>query len=273
MASDLLNVPTQLVAFRNKLYNPSFYVNQRSNASGHFGVAAYGHDGLCGGAAGGVYTSAVSGLDTTITITGGTLVMPIEPALIEGGTYTFSHDGTATARVWQGTIVSGTAVAYKTAPFTVMGLAANTQTNIEFTGGTILRPQFEPGSLATPFDRRPPAVTWELCKRYYDTSYQNTYVGATTTGGYETLSASMALLMLMGSIKYKAHMRVTPALTLYSYTNGTAGAVTYIGSGADVVVTAVYGNSADGFGNIALATALPANYGCYFHWTASAELG
>jgi hypothetical protein len=93
--------------------------------------------------------------------------------MIEGGAYTVQNAGTAQARVWQGTGYSGSGayasapVSPTTSPLIVSGLTAATQTNVEFTTGTVLRPQFEPGSVATVFERRPLGVELPLCQRYY----------------------------------------------------------------------------------------------------------
>ncbi len=89
--------------FRNRLRNASFAINQRA-VSGTVTLAAgaYGHDGVKAGASGATYTFATSGLDTTITVTSGSLILPIEASLVEGGAYALSHAGTAQARVWQG---------------------------------------------------------------------------------------------------------------------------------------------------------------------------
>ena len=64
---------------------------------------AYGHDGVKAGASGATYTFAASGLETTLTITAGSLILPIEAGLNEGGSYVASNAGTAPVRVWQGT--------------------------------------------------------------------------------------------------------------------------------------------------------------------------
>lgn len=156
-----------LAGFRNRLRNAAFVINQRG-VSGTVTLAAgqYGHDGVKAGASGATYTFAASGIDTTLTISAGSLILPIETSLIEGGVYTLSQAGTAQARVWQGTGSTGSG-SYAAAPFTTVNLTAATQTNIEFSSGTILRPQFEPGAYATIFERRPPGVELELCQRYY----------------------------------------------------------------------------------------------------------
>lgn len=156
-----------LASFRNRLRNASFLVNQR-NVGGTVTLAAgaYGHDGAKAGAGGCAYTFAQSGVDVTITIVSGTLILPIEDRLVEGGVYRLSHAGAAQARVWQGTGSTGSG-AYAAAPFTTASLVANTQTNVEFSTGTILRPQLEPGAADTAFERRPHAFELALCQRYY----------------------------------------------------------------------------------------------------------
>lgn len=157
---------------RNRLRNASFAINQRA-VSGTVTLAAgaYGHDGLKAGAAGATYTFATSGLDTTITILVGSLILPIEESLIEGGVYTLAHDGSAQARIWQGPGYSGSG-SYVTASRAGGGLqsaslTAATQTNVEFSTGTVLRPQIEPGALATAFERRPIAIETVIGHRYY----------------------------------------------------------------------------------------------------------
>jgi hypothetical protein len=157
----------EAIGFRNRLRNANFAINQRA-VSGTVTLAAgiYGHDGVKAGASGATYTFAATGLDTTLTITAGSLILPIETMLIEGGTYTLSQAGTAQARVWQGTGYSGSG-SYASSPITVTGLTAATQTNVEFSTGTVLRPQFEPGAVATAFERRPPGVELGMCQRYF----------------------------------------------------------------------------------------------------------
>jgi hypothetical protein len=162
----------------------------------------YGHDGVKAGASGAIYTFSTSGIDTTLSVSAGSVILPIEASLIEGGTYALAHDGTAQARVWQGTGYAGSGVyaaASRGAPLLATGLTANAQTNLEFSSGTILRPQLEPGAHATDFERRPPSVEFELCQRYF-TILSVGWAGVATaiyqfSGGY---------------ILFPAHMRATP---------------------------------------------------------------
>jgi hypothetical protein len=157
----------EAVGFRNRLRNASFSINQRG-VSGTVTLAAgaYGHDGVKAGASGATYTFSTGGLDATLSISSGSLILPIEAGSIEGGAYTLSQAGTAQARVWQGSGYTGSG-AYAAAPLTASGLSAATQTNVEFSTGTVLRPQFEPGAVATAFERRPPGVELGMCQRYF----------------------------------------------------------------------------------------------------------
>lgn len=200
------------VGFRNRLRNASFAINQRV-VSGTVTLAAgqYGHDGFKGGASGATYTFATSGIDTTLTITAGSLILPIEAGMIEGGTYAVSNAGTAQARVWQGTGSTGSG-SYAAAPFVTASLTAATQTNLEFSTGTVLRPQFEAGIAATPFDRRPPAVELALCQWYYQS-----FIAHIQLSGYSSAGAFLFNWPIPA-------MRATPTSTIvgtWNYTNGS----------------------------------------------------
>lgn len=191
------------VGFRNRLRNAAFAINQRGVA-GTVTLAAgqYGHDGVKAGAAGATYTFSSSGIDTSLSISTGSLILPIEAALIEGGAFALAHEGTSQARVWQGTGFAGSgayAAASRGAPLLASGLTANAQTNVEFSGGSILRPQFEPGAHASDFERRPSGVELALCQRYF-TTLSVGWAGVATAiyqfaGGY---------------IPFPVHMRATP---------------------------------------------------------------
>ncbi|KAF2991166.1 hypothetical protein OGR47_02640 [Methylocystis sp. MJC1] len=198
-----------LAGFRNRLRNGNFSINQRA-VSGTVTLAAgaYGLDGVKAGASGCTYTFAQSGIDTAITITAGSLILPIESSMIEGGTYTLSHQGTAQARVWQGTGYTGTG-SYATCPQTVLGIAANTQTNVEFSIGTLLLPQFEPGAYATIFERRPPGTEESMCYRYFYIWKGGTY--ARLFFAYIDSGASCVAVFFL-----PAAMRATPSVRQFS---------------------------------------------------------
>jgi len=216
------------VGFRNLLRNAIFAVNQRA-LSGVVTLAAgaYGHDGVKAGASGATYTFATDGIDTTITVTSGSLILPIEAALIEGGAYTLSQAGTAQARVWQGTGYAGSG-SYAAAPFAVTGLTANTQTNVEFSTGAILRPQLETGSVATPFERRPPGVELALCQRYYEVIRYN-------PAGYTLISSILSAASSWLQWRFAVAKRSAPTFAIVSGAwSGTTPAIS-------TTVEAVYG--------------------------------
>lgn len=156
-----------MYAFRNLIRNADFRINQRA-VSGTVTLAAgeYGHDGVKAGAAGATYTFNQVGLDVTLTVSAGSIILPIESNLVVAGVYRLSQSGTAQARVWQGTGYTGSGT-YAAAPFTTTSLGANTQTNVEFSTGTVLLPQLEVGSIETTFDRRPYVEELAICQRYY----------------------------------------------------------------------------------------------------------
>lgn len=204
---NLLGVPG--ICFRNRLRNPSLGINQRAVA-GTVTLAAgvHGHDGVKAGAAGATYTFVTTGLDTTLTVSAGSLIMPIEGALIEGGTYMLSHAGTAQARVWQGTGYTGSG-AYASIPLITYTLTVGVQTNVEFGVGTILCPQFEPGNTVTPFERRPYDVEYLLCYRYY---YSTT---STTANGFPMQGYALAIgSRIYTTYKLPAAMYVAPTVAL-----------------------------------------------------------
>lgn len=204
----------EALSWRNRLRNASFAINQR-NVSGAVTLAAgaYGHDGVKAGASGATYSFASSGIDTTLTITAGSLILPIESTMIEGGSYTVQNAGTAPARIWQGTGVSGTGayasapVSPTSSPLTVSGLAAATQTNVEFSTGTVLRPQFEFGNVATAFERRPTGVELFLCQRYY---FRVMATGSNSPFGVGPGVSATGIRIALGA---PAQMRGAPTLT------------------------------------------------------------
>lgn len=190
-------------SFRNLLRNPTFVINQRSVAGTvTLAAGAFGHDGVKAGADGATYTFALSGGDVQITVTAGSLILPIEAAMIEGGVYTLSQAGTAQARVWQGTGSTGSG-AYAATPFTTPGLTIATQTNVEFSTGTILRPQLELGTVATKFERRLESVEHDYCRRYF---YVHNLSG--------TMGVVAGSTYILFSIPLKIRMRAIPTRTL-----------------------------------------------------------
>ena len=197
-------------SLRNKLRNPSFQVNQRA-VSGTVTLAAgaFGHDGVKAGDAGATYTFANVWQDVRITVTAGSIILPVEAHLIDAGSYVLSHEGAAQARVWQGTGTTGSgayAAATRASPLIVTGLTANTQTNIEFSTGTILRPQFEPGVGVGDYDRRGLHDEALYCRRYFQRVFYR--------GGVIGLARSATTALLFPP--FLTQMRAAPTASLVS---------------------------------------------------------
>lgn len=145
---------------RNRLHNGGFGINQRAQVSGAaLTVGVYGHDRWKAGAGGCTYTFTQTQPATVITITAGTLQQVVEALTVEGGSYTLSWVGTATARINSGS--------YLASPITVTGLSSNTAITVEFNTGTVDRAQLEPGTAATVFARRSYRFELAECQRFY----------------------------------------------------------------------------------------------------------
>lgn len=202
---------------RNRIHNGGFGINQRAQVSGvALGAGAYGHDRWKAGAGGCTYTFTQTQPTTVITITAGTLQQIIEALTVEGGSYTLSWIGTATARINAGS--------YLASPITVTGLAANTAITVEFNTGTVDRAQLEPGSTASVFARR--SLRYELaeCQRFYQ-------VGQIVMNGYAGAGATVT-----HTYPFPVMMRAFPTLTIATVTNlncGTASGATISPAAAD----------------------------------------
>jgi hypothetical protein len=221
-----------LLSLRNRLRNANFLINQRGvSGTVTLSANAYGHDGVKAGASGATYTFAQSTLDTTLTITAGSIVLPVENTQMEGGTYTLSHAGTAQARIWQGSPAGSYANATTTTPLVTTGITGNINTFVEFSTGTVVRPQFEPGGVATAFERRPQSLEELLCYRYF---YRWTAAAFSRFAfAYCDTTTSAQILAILPS-----RMRATPTVAqLANMTcNGTAATMNaVIGANANIL--------------------------------------
>lgn len=182
------------MSFRNKLFNAAFTVNQRGYASGAATTNAdqYTLDRWR------VVTSGQnlfwSGTASNITITdpAGGVEQVIEGIWIEGGTYTLSWTGTATATVNGSAVANGGRVT----------LPAGVNATVRFSGGTVSKPQLELGSYATRFELRPLSLELMLCQRYYEVGFIKHWTHAP--------SSSIALGQ---RVHFSVPKRVTPTMT------------------------------------------------------------
>jgi acyl-coenzyme A thioesterase PaaI-like protein len=196
-------------SFRNRLMNAQGLVNQRGYVSGTATTSAnqYTLDRWRVVTSGQNLTFSTSANQVTFTAPAGGVEQVIEGLNLESGTYVLNWEGTATATV------GGTAVA-KGGTVTVVG---GTNTTVRFIGGTFIRPQFEAGSVATPFERRPYGTEFTLCQRYYlDTTaaFSSFYNGNGSTVSYSC------------NISFPTTMRAAPTVTFANIsatlTNGDA---------------------------------------------------
>jgi hypothetical protein len=248
------------IGFRNRLRNAGFTINQRE-VSGTVSLAAgaYGHDGVKAGASGATYEFASSGVDVEITISSGSLVLPIEGMLIEGGDYVLSHAGTAQARIWQ-TSPSGSYASVPATGLAITGLTANTLTAVEFSTGTVLRPQLEPGRYRTGFERRPLGVELLVCQRYFyswsappNSRYGFAYCDTTTTA--QAVGIMPAPMRATPTVSM-SNIRLNSATTSLVAINGSAGnsiSFTMSGSGLTVGAMAEIHVASAGAGHLAFS--------------------
>ena len=236
-------------AFRNRLVNGGFAINQRNAAGSSLAYAAdaYILDRWKAGANGVTLSFAASANgDVTVTIAAGSLVQVIEGGLSlpEGGPYTLSWRGTAAGRVYRPGASSPPAYA---GSGTSGMLTAGANAVVEFTAGTVSLAQLEPGGTATVFERRDDEM--RRCQRYYQ------------TGNLILFRANASGLFGGGIVVLRiARMRAVPTLAA---TNDGSGSYTgSIASGTSTPDDLRFWFGAGG----------TAGEYCPVAWTASAEL-
>lgn len=188
---------TQL-GFRNKVVNGNFAINQ-DNVSGTVTLAAgsYGHDQWRAGSGGCTYTFSKSAGVTTLTITAGSLVQPLEGDSLGSGTYVLSWAGTAQGKIGAGSYGASGVTA---------SITGGVDTTIEFNTGTLSLVQLEPGGVPTVFERLDPTSDLMRCLRYY-------WQGSVYWSGRSTTAGRAG-----AQVWYPVPMRVTPTISNYTST-------------------------------------------------------
>jgi hypothetical protein len=213
----IINAPDGGFSFRNRIINAQGLINQRAYVSGTATTSAnqYTVDRWRVVVSGQNLTFTTTNNEVTFTAPAGGVEQVIEGLNLESGTYVLNWEGTATATV------GGTAVA-KGGTVTVVG---GTNTTVRFIGGTFIRPQFEAGSVATPFERRPYGTELALCQRYYYRLVPATPTSSTLGVGRAELSTVANTMIFFPTV-----MRSAPTGLEQS---GTAGdyAVRFTNSG------------------------------------------
>lgn len=160
---------TASVSFRNKLINPKGAINQRAYVSGMATVAAnqYTLDRWRVVTSGQSLSFAASGNSYLITAPAGGVEQVIEGTNIEGGIYTLSWSGTATATVNGVAIANGGQTT---------SLTAGSNVTVKFINGTFMNPQFQAGPVTMPFEQRPTSFEIGLCKRYFEKTVGTAFI-------------------------------------------------------------------------------------------------
>lgn len=258
------------VGMKNRIIDGGFTINQRGYVSNtSLSSGAYAHDRWKAGSSGCTYTFTQGslGVNTTITITAGTLVQVIEGCnLGEGGTYVLSWTGTAQARLNGGS--------YGNSGITITGWTAGTNLSVEFSTGTVGSVQLEKGSTATSFDYRPYGTELALCQRYYEKSYNtDVSIASSTNDGAQIFNGSAdGSGVCYISYTFKVSKRSNPTITAYT-TGGGSGSWSYSRSGASGNGAANVGFQGNNSFFVAISTGgawVPVQVNG--HWTASAEL-
>lgn len=244
---------------RNMLLNSTFEFNQRVVTAGTHADNTFFRDRW-----------RTVGASTTVALASGVLTISAGAVrqTVPGeefhttGAYTLSWTGTAAANV-DGTPISNGGN---------LSLTAGVNHYVEFSGGTVSRPQLEFGSSVTPYEHRPVHLDRELCRMFYQHSYTyGTAPGAAGGHGAVHGVAYSTLLMAQAHIALHPTMRAEPTVTIRNITNGDPGSLTNVDAGTLHGLIAG-GNSSRGFYTFASANDLVPGSRCFFQWTAEADL-
>ncbi|MBV4519667.1 hypothetical protein KVG88_06295 [Pseudomonas sp. SWRI74] len=209
-----LAVQQQQTTSKNLFLNPVGAVNQRGYVSGTATIAAnqFTIDRMKVVVSGQNLTFTASGIGFIMTAPAGGVEQVLEGSTIEGGVYTLSWTGTATAAV------NGAAVTNRGQ---TASLTAGSNVTIRFTGGTFTAVQFELGLIATPIEKRIYANELFLCRRYARQHQLNAFGYVQSGFGAQDITLSL-----------EPPMRATPTITIISpitIFDGTNGGRTITG--------------------------------------------
>lgn len=262
--------------FRNLLLGSGFRINKRGVPTlVTLAPGAYGHDGVKAGSGGATYETVWFGTINYINVTAGSVILPIDSDWIVGGDYVLSHEGSALARVWQGGGFTGSgsyAAATRSSPLRLPGLTLSYQTNVEFSTGSIIRPQFERGAYASDYEYPPPNIV-DLSQKYLISTYHDNVAPGTASGAALQAVVSSTVNSsgyLSFSVPFPTRMRAVPTVTLYS-SSGAAGNITVGISNAPAVPVEVFEGGFGALYNLG-PDPWPAGSVVKFHYLASAEL-
>ena len=204
---------------RNAIINGNPIINQRGYVSGTAtsGANQYTLDRWRVVTSGQSITWTDSGNVRTVTAPAGGLEQVIEGINLITGTYTLSWTGTATATVAGNAVANGGNVS----------ITGGTNTTLRFSSGTVSLVQFEPGTVATPFERRSYGQELALCQRYF--TIRNPIVNT-------------SIAVFYSSVYWQVDMRVAPTITA---TPGSGSGATFAALGVTTAYQSVANSTAD----------------------------
>jgi hypothetical protein len=135
--------------------------------------------------------------------------------------------------------------------------------------------QFEPGAVATPFERRSYGQELSLCQRYFETSFDGVAVGTAgnTASCLFHVNINVSDFYSYGPCQYQQQKRATPTVTIYSPLNGATGVLYNLSTNSNVGNAGVASVGTRGFRLFCSNSAMsPVNSAHAIHYTASAEL-
>lgn len=179
---------------RNKLFNSTFFVNQRGYTSGAAtsGANQYTLDRWRVVTSGQSLSWSDSGGVRTVTAPAGGIEQVIEGNNLVTGDYVISFGGTASCTVGGVSKASGDTVS----------VTGGSNLTIRFSGGTVIAPQFEKGTTPTDFEDRPYGLELALCQRYL-LAYESEDTVSMVAFGY-TFSSTQGDFVLPGAVDLRA---------------------------------------------------------------------
>lgn len=223
------------VGDRNLLVNGNFVFNQRVYVSGTATTAVnqLTLDRWRIPSVGQALTFGAAAPDRVVTAPSGSVEQIIEAGWVVGGVYTLSWTGTAAATVNGSGILNGGQTAV---------LPANTAIAIRFITGTVDRAQFELGTAATPYQRRPPGIELMLCQR----DYAKSYALATTPGSATSVGRFFGAGNISGSLSWNVYLPVQmsaiPTVTLFDQNANINSVISFSSGGVLTTRAAVVQN-------------------------------
>lgn len=213
-----------IVSGDNLLINCGIPINQRGFTGGAFPAGVYGYDRWKAGTGGcNISINSSTGL---FNHNSGPLIQIVEsPIMAWGQPLTFSVENPSSSinvsiGGASGTIPAGSGRIGVT--LTPSG-SGNMSVQISANSATYLRPKLERGNAATPFKAIHIASEIEICKRYFEKSYNyDVAPGSISTISTRKANFATAFILTCPTIIFSVLKRTNPAVTIYAPTNGVA---------------------------------------------------